>query len=100
MCEKFSDYAESLLKKYVEVSASLYGPQYVTFNVHSLVHLANDTRRHGCSDEISVFPFENKLKILKNLLRESGRLLQQIVNPLEAIEKAKESGTVCFKKHK
>ncbi len=89
MCQIYADYAESLLKLYVSMGAQLYGAKYVTFNVHCLIHLANDVRKHGSLDSFSAFPFENKLQKMKNLLRKSGRPLQQIVKRLEEIERAR-----------
>lgn len=88
-CLLYADYAESLLKSYVSGCSFLYGPESITFNVHSLLHLANDVRQHGCLDEISSFPFENKLQKLKNLIRKSGKPLQQAVNRLSEIEKGR-----------
>lgn len=88
-CKTYTDYAESLLKLYVASGAQLYGAKYVTFNVHNLIHLANDVRKHGSLDDFSAFPFENKLQKMKNLLRKSGKPLQQIVRRLDEIHKAK-----------
>jgi hypothetical protein len=53
-----------------------------------LIHLANDVRKHGSLDDFSAFPFENKLQKMKNLLRKSGKPLQQIVRRLDEIDKA------------
>ncbi|XP_032790823.2 uncharacterized protein LOC116927889 [Daphnia magna] len=88
MCQIYAPYAESLLRLYVTNSGKLYCAKFVTFNVHSLIHLANDVRKHGCLDDFSSFPFENKLQKMKNLLRRSGRPLQQIVRRLEEIDNA------------
>lgn len=68
-CKIYTDYAESLLRLYVSTGALLYGAKYVTFNVHNLIHLANDVRKHGPLNDLSAFPFENKLQKMKNLLR-------------------------------
>ena len=87
-CKSYTDYAESLLRLYVSTGARLYGAKYVTFNVHNLIHLANDVRKHGPLDDFSAFPFENKLQKMKNLLRKSGKPLQQIVRRLDEIDKA------------
>lgn len=89
MCKTYATYAESLLKLYVTWGAQLYGAKYVTFNVHNLIHLANDVRKHGNLDEFSAFPFENKLQKMKNLLRKRGKPLQQIVRRLQEIDRAK-----------
>jgi hypothetical protein len=65
------------------VSPKLYGDKFVTFNVHNLIHLAKDVENHGSLDEFSAFPFENKLQVLTNMLKESGRPLEQIVRRLD-----------------
>jgi len=45
----------------------LYGPGMMVYNVHGLMHLADDVRVFGALDNFSVFPFENKLKSQKIL---------------------------------
>lgn len=64
-----------LLRRFVSACRSLYGDSFVSFKVHCLIHLANDVIRHGCLDKFSAFSFENKLQIIKNLVRKSGRPL-------------------------
>lgn len=70
----------------MESSAKLFGPQFIVHNVHNLIHLPDDVVNHGPLDSFSAFSFENKLQILKNLIRKSGKPLQQLVNRLEEIE--------------
>nr|XP_047122559.1 uncharacterized protein LOC124806037 [Hydra vulgaris] len=69
LCHKYVDYAHSLLVLYVEHSSSLFGPEVVTYNMHGLVHLAQDAKQYGPLDNISAFPFENYLSNLKKLVR-------------------------------
>lgn len=95
-CKNYAEYAESLLKLYVGQCSALYGPEFISYNVHNLIHLSNDVRNHGCLDDISAFPFENKLQKLKNLIRKSGRPLQQIVNRLGEFEKAKSNESILL----
>ena len=59
---------------------SLYGCEFISYNVHCLIHLADDAIRFGHLDRISAFPFENMLGIIKNMLRKPGSKLIQIVN--------------------
>lgn len=87
-CQSNAMYADKLLRQYVTASVKLYGAQYVSFNVHNLIHLANDVLKHGCLDDFSAFPFENKLQKIKNLLRKSGKPLQQIVRRLDEINRS------------
>ncbi|ELT99970.1 hypothetical protein CAPTEDRAFT_107367, partial [Capitella teleta] len=65
LCHKLVDFAENLLIKFVQHFSDLYGPDHVLYNVHNVVHLANDVRCHGPLDSFSAFPFENCLGHLK-----------------------------------
>lgn len=88
-CQKYVDLVENLLSRYVLTCTKLYGPEYISFNVHTLVHLANEVRKHGCLDDNSAFPFENKLQKLKNLVRKSGNALQKVVKRMDEFKKSK-----------
>lgn len=87
-CRRNTSYAEELLKAYVSTCPILYGNQLNTFSVHSLIHLPNDVLNHGSLDEFSAFLFENKFQKIKNLIRKSGKPLQQFLNRLEEIQLA------------
>ncbi|VEN58351.1 unnamed protein product [Callosobruchus maculatus] len=73
------DYASALLKYFVDVFRTSYGPENVTHNVHNLLHLTQDVRDHGPVDTFSAFPFENFLQSILKSLRKADRPLQQIV---------------------
>lgn len=57
----------------------IYGSQHLVFNTHSLIHLADDTKKFGVLDSVSFFPFENYLGTLKRLVRRPQNPLQQVV---------------------
>ena len=59
------DYAEKLLKCFVEGVSEHYGDEQLVYNVHSLIHLADDARKYGSLNTISCFPFESFLGHLK-----------------------------------
>lgn len=80
------DYAESLLEHFVQSFAILYGPQYISHNIHALTHLADDVRKFGTLDTFSSFRYENYLKRIKHFLRKAERPLQQIHNRLTELE--------------
>jgi len=63
------NYAESLLKLFVQHAERLYGRDCLIYNMHSLIHLVADVRKYGSLDNISAFPFENKLKSMKRIVR-------------------------------
>ena len=79
LCSKYCDYADKLLKCYVNNYAKIYGPEQVVYNTHSLIHLADDARRFGSLDSVSCFPFENHLGTLSKLVRKPQGPVQQLV---------------------
>ncbi|XP_071572521.1 uncharacterized protein [Temnothorax nylanderi] len=80
LCLVMNGYARSLLCWFVSHYGELYGPEYITYNVHNLVHLASDVTRFGCLDKFSAFKFENCLQAIKKQVKNSQRPLHQIVN--------------------
>lgn len=86
LCTQYVDYAESLYKHFVETFAILYGTDRVSYNVHCVLHLANDVRNFGPVDAFSAFPFENNMQFLKRLLRGQNTPLAQLYNRLKERE--------------
>jgi len=76
--DMFLKYADSLLRGFVENFMFVYGQEYISHNVHVLIHLKNDCKNFGCLDDFSAFPFENFMQELKKLLRKPGKVLQQL----------------------
>ncbi|CAN8019053.1 unnamed protein product [Ixodes persulcatus] len=78
--ERLISYAEQLLHFFVNkaASATLYGEAVHVYNVHALVHIANDVRAFGPLDSFSSFPFENYLGSLKRKVRSGNRPLAQL----------------------
>ncbi|XP_040062561.1 uncharacterized protein LOC120835954 [Ixodes scapularis] len=72
------DYAEQLLRLFVRECSVIYGKTSLVYNVHLLIHLANDCRLLGPLDNFSCFPFENYLGRLKTLVRSGNKPLQQL----------------------
>lgn len=71
-------YVEELLIHFIKCFQILYGEQFISHNVHNLLHLTNDVRKHGCLDNFSAFPFENFLGSLKKYIRKPEKPLQQL----------------------
>lgn len=65
LCEHYCDYAQELLVFFVEQCTEIYGPAFVVYNVHDLIHIADDVRNFGHLESISSFPFENFLGHMK-----------------------------------
>ena len=79
------DYAETLLKKFVEDFKKTYKNTSVVYNIHSLLHLPDDVRRLGPLDTFSAFNFENFLGIMKRRIRSGSHPLAQISRRLSEI---------------
>lgn len=77
LCLDYNDYAKELLVSFVKNSKSLYGEQFVTYNTHNLIHLADEVRVHGHLDIISGFPFEN----FNHELKKTGSKTRQTTAP-------------------
>jgi hypothetical protein len=57
-CQKYAKYAQLLLVSFVEETISLYGEDFIVYNIHSLINLADDVKNYGSLDNFSAFPFE------------------------------------------
>jgi len=79
---QYCDYAHELLVKFVADAQVLYGNDIMVYNVHCLIHLANDVKKLGCLEDFSAFVFENKLGHLKKLVHKPQQPLQQIMRRL------------------
>jgi len=86
-----NDYAEELLKLFVNKSVKLYGEEFPVYNVHGLVHLAAEAKRNGTLDKFSAFPFENYMKSLRKLVRKSELPLTQAIRRLSEISHKEKS---------
>ena len=80
--KKYCKYAKEILKTFVENLKILYGKGFIVYNVHGLIHLAEDVEKFGALDNFSAFIFENKLKSVKKLIRKPTHVLQQLSNRL------------------
>ena len=74
------DYADNLLKHCVKTMKRLLGDESLTYNAHSLCHIAEDCRRFGKIDKFSCFQYENFLRFVKRTVRSPKNPLQQLIN--------------------
>ena len=79
----YNQYAKDLLIYFVEKCKILYGEWFISYNVHCLIHLADDVIRFGPLDRYSSFPFENNMKTVKAMIRKHECILPQIVRRIE-----------------
>jgi len=78
--------ARSCLIKFVKLTEKFYGSTFLIYNVHNLIHLADDAKQFGSLDNVSAFAFENYLQILKKMIRGQKLQLEQVVNRVSEIE--------------
>lgn len=80
-------FADIALKKFVEICPYIYGPRFMSYNIHGLLHISEDVQRYGPLDSFSAFAYENEMSTYKKLCRKPHLLLQQISNRLEELTK-------------
>lgn len=79
----YNKIAKQLLISFVKSYPEIYGEETVSFNVHVLIHLADDANKHGPLDSYSCYPFEAYIKKIKRYLHAQSKPLQQIYNRLQ-----------------
>jgi hypothetical protein len=91
-------YAKSLLEYFIVQSAKVYGRKFVTYNVHSLIHLPDVALRYGCIENCSAYPFENYMQNIKKLVKCGPNPLVQIDRRLAELRQIV-SASLGKKKH-
>ncbi|XP_051967505.1 uncharacterized protein LOC127632781 isoform X1 [Xyrauchen texanus] len=87
LCTENCDYAEDILKNFVQDFGIIYGLEFVGYNIHSLIHIAQDARNFGPLDSISCFPFETYLGKFKKIVQRPQNPVQQIVRRIHEKQK-------------
>lgn len=80
LCIEMNNYAHNLLVYFVDNFKKLYGQEYMSYNVHNLLHLTNDVKTFDPLDKFSCFQFENYLRNIRQKIQNSGKPLEQLVN--------------------
>ena len=78
----YCDYAKQLLLFFVQSFEQIYGSEFIVYNVHGLIHIADDAKLFGQLDLISAFPFENFLGQIKKLVRKPQHVVTQVLRRL------------------
>lgn len=74
--------SKTLLYNFVERYKDFYGVDYITSNVHNLTHITDEVERFGPLQSFNAYPFENKLYVIKNMLRQGNNVLPQVAKRL------------------
>lgn len=78
----YIDYADKLLNHFVSCVKLIYGPEFLTHNIHNLLHITDDVKEFGNMNLFSNFPAENYLQKLKKLVRKTHLVLPQVIRRL------------------
>jgi len=81
-----SELASKLIIEFVQNYSSIYGSKFVSYNVHSLIHLPFFVNLHGPLDNFSAFKYENYLQTLKKSMKCCRFPLAEILNKVLASE--------------
>ena len=91
--ESYLDCAQDLLKTFVEFAHIYFGNEFLSLNVHTLIHLVDYCKKYGRILDFSAFPFENFLYSVKKNMKSAK-------NPLESVRRQMEtSGYSCYDDH-
>ncbi|KAK9977092.1 hypothetical protein ABG768_018913 [Culter alburnus] len=83
LVKKHSEYARCLLSYSVSRGRELYGNEFIVYNVHSMLHIADDAVHFNGLDNCSAFKFETYLHSVKKMVRSGTHPLTQIANRIE-----------------
>lgn len=71
---------EYILKQWVKYWEKVFGPEFISYNVHSIIDLPSECRLHGALDDSSTFKYEHNMQLIKISLRSCYKPLQQLAN--------------------
>lgn len=83
-------YAKEILHVFVKECTHLYGEDFITYNTHCLIHIADDALYFKCSlNSLSAFKFESYLGRIKKGVRGTKNPVQQMVRRYEETDHSK-----------
>lgn len=75
------DLSHELILNFVENFKKFYG-EYMTSNIHNLLHVTDEVRKFGPLNTFNSYPFENKLHVIKMMLGHGNKPLMQVAKRL------------------
>lgn len=76
--KKYLPLAKIWFERYIEKCIEIYGIHSIVSNTHNLNHVIDDVEKIGNLNEISAYPFENRLQFLKARIKQKRLPLEQI----------------------
>lgn len=80
LCIVYNSFAKQLLKYFIDKFSFIYGAEFISHNVHNLIHLNEDVLKYGALDNFAAFKFENFMSDIKKMLKTSNNPLEQFIN--------------------
>ncbi|KAJ8685693.1 hypothetical protein QAD02_021486 [Eretmocerus hayati] len=84
--EETLQYADNLLKRFVDGYETLFGSKFLAYNFHLLLYVVEDCGKYGTLNEFSAFPFGNYMRIMRGLVRKGDQPLQQLMRRYAEID--------------
>ncbi|KAJ8672044.1 hypothetical protein QAD02_003303 [Eretmocerus hayati] len=84
--EETLQYADGLLKRFVDEYETLFGSKFLAYNFHLSLHVDHECRKYGTLNEFSAFRFENYIRIMRSLVRKGDQPLQQLMRRYAEID--------------
>ena len=82
-------FAQENILNFVRYAEPIYGKNFMSYNTHCLIHIADDVAHFNCSlNDISAFPFEDHLMKLKKYVRKGDKPIVQMIKKIKALENA------------
>lgn len=70
-------FCQKALETYVKLCEEIHGLQFLSYNIHSLLHLVSDVENLGDLESFSAFGYENNMPEFRKLIRKPDLLLEQ-----------------------
>ncbi|XP_051170917.1 uncharacterized protein LOC127289069 [Leptopilina boulardi] len=91
------DACHDMFIEFVNGFEKIYGKEYVSHNVHNLLHICPDVKKYGRLDKYSSFRFENYMSTIKRMIRKGEKPLQQIAKRYSEREAAQNNSEIIEK---
>jgi hypothetical protein len=77
--------AKACIDRFVFDCATKFDPCVISFNFHALLHIPEFVARYGPLNNMSAFPFENYMSIIKRRIRVTNGIFKQSINQIMSI---------------
>lgn len=105
--KSWNDLARTLLIQFVQEVELIYGPEFIIYNVHSLIHICDDAMNYGNLSSVSAFPFESFMQKLKRMMHANNFHVNQVAKRLTELDSilvdstaSKDQNIIAFSNYK